>query len=452
MSKSDPRSRTTTDLKNLTRISMEIVYDEAIELKSLFIKAGENATDPFLKMNIRLCIDEFGNGSYRVKRYGIPYFDKGEYANAISEIGFIVDGSSSCNDTGTKLFNKEVETSFNFSCNVLDLLKNTSDPILKMNIRLYIGEFDISSYHVKTYGISYFDKGDYANANGQIGYIVGGSSNCNDTGTKLFNKEVENSFNFSCNVLYLLNIKSSYFLARDMSIINNAGSNAGQAVALSTEGDYIACYRCSIEGYQDTLYTIHGRNQFFSYCNIYGTVDFIFGDAAVVIQNSYIGVRLPSGGQTVVTADGRIDGTLNTAIVIHNCSISPTPELKGNPNVKTYLGRPWKEFSRTVIMQSYLDAFIDPQGWLKFDSSSDLASLYYAEYGNSGNGSFTGDITTNVSLGPKPKTSNEIKFKIQMSRDEREAAQGFKWLRIGDFALSLCLLIKHWLIKTANHV
>ncbi|KAI9185540.1 hypothetical protein LWI28_008222 [Acer negundo] len=171
-----------------------------------------------------------------------------------------------------------------------------------------------------------------------------------------------------------------------MSIINNAGSNAGQAVALSTNGDYIACYRCSIEGYQDTLYTVHGKSQFFSYCNIYVSVDFIFGDAAVVIQNSYTGVRLPS---TVVTADGRFDGNLNTAIVIHNCSISPAPKLQGNPNVKTYLGRPWKKFSRTVIMQTYLDAFIDPKGWLMFDARSDLAALYYAEYGDSGNGSFT---------------------------------------------------------------
>ncbi|TXG65280.1 hypothetical protein EZV62_006555 [Acer yangbiense] len=160
-----------------------------------------------------------------------------------------------------------------------------------------------------------------------------------------------------------------------MSIINNAGSNVGQAVALSTNNGE---------------YTQHGRNQFFSYCNIYGIVDFIFGDAAIVIQNSYIGVRLQSGDQTVVTADGRFVFSSNTAIVIHNCSISPTPELQGNPNVKTYLGRLWKKFSRMVIMQSYLDAFIDPQGWLKFDSSSDLASLYYAEYDNSGNGSFTG--------------------------------------------------------------
>ncbi|KAK0599192.1 hypothetical protein LWI29_003113 [Acer saccharum] len=63
---------------------------------------------------------------------------------------------------------------------------------------------------------------------------------------------------------------------------------------------------------------------------------------------------------------------------MHNCSISPTPELQGNSNVKSYLGRPWKKFSRTVILQSYIDAFIDPEGWLKFNSMSDLASLYYA--------------------------------------------------------------------------
>ncbi|KAK0601437.1 hypothetical protein LWI29_024266 [Acer saccharum] len=118
----DPRSKTTTDLKSLTRISMNIVYEEGIELTSLFIKAGENANDPFLKMNIRTCIEEFDIGSYRVKTYGIPAFEKGDYAEANNEIGFIVGGSSNCNDTGIKLFNKKVETSFNFSRNVLDLL------------------------------------------------------------------------------------------------------------------------------------------------------------------------------------------------------------------------------------------------------------------------------------------------------------------------------------------
>ncbi|KAI9184808.1 hypothetical protein LWI28_001262 [Acer negundo] len=123
-----------------------------------------------------------------------------------------------------------------------------------------------------------------------------------------------NSSGFGIGDSAALNIDTDFFVAKHMSIINNAGSNAGQAVALSTNGNFIACYRCSIEGYQDTLYTPH---------------------------------------------DGRADEKSNTAIVIHNCSISPTPELQGNSNVKSYLGRPWKKFSRTVIMQSYIDAFID---------------------------------------------------------------------------------------------
>ncbi|TXG65283.1 hypothetical protein EZV62_006558 [Acer yangbiense] len=109
---------------------------------------------------------------------------------------------------------------------------------------------------------------------------------------------------------------------------------------------------------------------------------------AVVIQNSYIGVRLPSGGQTVVTADGRFDENLNTIIVIHNCSISPTPKLKGNSTVKAYLG------------------------WLKFDSMSDLVSLYYAEYGSIGNGSFTEKRNVILSRDAMYKTNRAISCSI----------------------------------------
>ncbi|TQD93416.1 hypothetical protein C1H46_021005 [Malus baccata] len=43
----------------------------------------------------------------------------------------------------------------------------------------------------------------------------------------------------------------------------------------------------SFEGYQETLYT-HSRKQLYRECDIYGTVDFIFGDATVVLQNCNI--------------------------------------------------------------------------------------------------------------------------------------------------------------------
>ncbi|KAK0599868.1 hypothetical protein LWI29_009324 [Acer saccharum] len=111
----------------------------------------------------------------------------------------------------------------------------------------------------------------------------------------------------------------------------------------------------------------------------------------MIVQNSIIHVRRPRDGQqNVITADGRHDAKLNTAIVIHNCSIIPTPELNQS-NVKTYLGRPWKKFSRTIVMQSYMDKFIEPERWMKFNNESDVTSLYYAEFWNYGPGSNTTD-------------------------------------------------------------
>ncbi|KAL5783815.1 hypothetical protein ACOSP7_008844 [Xanthoceras sorbifolium] len=74
----DPHSTTAANLKNLTRVSMDIVYEEAQGLVSLFTKAGENVTDRFLKQNINGCIEKFSGSSYHVKEYGIPYFENGD--------------------------------------------------------------------------------------------------------------------------------------------------------------------------------------------------------------------------------------------------------------------------------------------------------------------------------------------------------------------------------------
>ncbi|KAK4374030.1 hypothetical protein RND71_004707 [Anisodus tanguticus] len=78
--------------------------------------------------------------------------------------------------------------------------------------------------------------------------------------------------------------------------MNEAGPVKQQAVALRAEADYISFYRCRFEGYQDTLYTRSG-NQFFRDCQVFGTIDFICGDATSVFQNCTIEVRAPLPGQ-----------------------------------------------------------------------------------------------------------------------------------------------------------
>ncbi|KAF7086321.1 hypothetical protein CFC21_089622 [Triticum aestivum] len=67
----------------------------------------------------------------------------------------------------------------------------------------------------------------------------------------------------------------SGFIAKGLTIINDAGPRKGQAVALRVGGDLSVVYQCDIEAYQDTLHT-HSNRQFYTEDSISGTVDFIF--------------------------------------------------------------------------------------------------------------------------------------------------------------------------------
>ncbi|KAF8007476.1 hypothetical protein BT93_K1480 [Corymbia citriodora subsp. variegata] len=184
------------------------------------------------------------------------------------------------------------------------------------------------------------------------------------------------------------------FMSRDITFVNNAGPDKHQAVALRVGSDRSVMYRCSILGYQDTLYT-HSKRQFYRETDIYGTVDFIFGNSAVVFQKCNIYARKPLSGQlNFVTAQGRTSPYQNTGISIHDCKIgaaSDSVPLECKPT--TFLGRPWKQYSRTVVMQSFLDGSIHPLGWSPWSGDFALKTLFYGEYQNSGPGaSITGRV------------------------------------------------------------
>ncbi|KAF5184980.1 Pectinesterase/pectinesterase inhibitor [Thalictrum thalictroides] len=181
------------------------------------------------------------------------------------------------------------------------------------------------------------------------------------------------------------------FIARDITFVNWAGPGNHQAVALRVSADHAVVYRCSIVGYQDTLY-VHSQRQFFRECDIYGTVDFIFGNAAVVIQNCSIYARKPMDQQkNTITAQNRKDPNQNTGISIHGCRILATPDLQvSKGSFSTYLGRPWKLYSRTVYLQTYIGDHVHPRGWLEWNATFALDTLYYGEYMNYGPGGSVG--------------------------------------------------------------
>ncbi|KAF8008675.1 hypothetical protein BT93_K2363 [Corymbia citriodora subsp. variegata] len=186
------------------------------------------------------------------------------------------------------------------------------------------------------------------------------------------------------------------FIARGITFTNTAGPQKGQAVALRSASDLSVFYRCAFQGYQDTLWVLSQR-QFYKSCYIFGTIDFIFGNAAVIFQNCLIYVRKPLHGQAnVITAQGRNDPFQNTGIAFHNSRVLATSDLlKATESFQTYLGRPWMQYARTVYMKTYLSSLVSPAGWSTWEGSNSVwNTLYFGEYGNSGPGSSTKNRVT----------------------------------------------------------
>ena len=210
------------------------------------------------------------------------------------------------------------------------------------------------------------------------------------------------------------------FIARDMGFRNTAGPQKQQAVALMTSADLSVYYRCHIDAFQDTLYS-HAQRQFYRECNIYGTVDFIFGNSAVIFQNCNILPKLPMPGQqNTITAQGKFGPNMNTGISIQNCSISPFRNLS---SVQTYLGRPWKNYSTTVYMQSTMGSFINPNGWLPWVGNSAPDTIFYAEFQNYGAGASTQNRV-------KWKGLRYINYRQASRYTVKDFLQGDRWIPV----------------------
>ncbi|RRT32498.1 hypothetical protein B296_00052906 [Ensete ventricosum] len=185
------------------------------------------------------------------------------------------------------------------------------------------------------------------------------------------------------------------FMARDLTFANTAGPDKHQAVAFRSDSDLSVLESVEFLGHQDTLYA-HSLRQYYKSCRISGTVDFIFGNSAVVFHDCLVFV-LPRqlnpehGESNTVTAHGRTDPAQSTGFVFDHCTINGSDEYlalyRSNPTVhRTYLGRPWKEYSRTVFINCNLAEIVRPEGWEPWSGDFALQTLFYGEFGSSGPG------------------------------------------------------------------
>ncbi|XP_062199748.1 pectinesterase-like [Phragmites australis] len=181
------------------------------------------------------------------------------------------------------------------------------------------------------------------------------------------------------------------FMAIGMGFQNTAGAEKHQAVALLVQSDRSIFLNCRMDGFQDTLYA-HSKAQFYRNCVISGTVDFIFGDAAAMFQNCILVLRRPMDNQqNIATAQGRADAREATGFVLQKCEFTAETALRdaARPAIRNYIGRPWRECSRTLVMESELPDFIDKAGYMPWNGDFALKTLWYAEYANTGPGADT---------------------------------------------------------------
>ncbi|KAI3920696.1 hypothetical protein MKW92_021057 [Papaver armeniacum] len=224
------------------------------------------------------------------------------------------------------------------------------------------------------------------------------------------------------------------FLARGITFENTAGPSKHQAVALRVGSDLSAFYECDMLAYQDTLY-VHSLRQFYINCLVAGTVDFIFGNAAVVLQDCDIHARRPNSGQkNMVTAQGRTDPNQNTGIVIQKSRIGATSDLLPvQSSFPTFLGRPWKQYSRTVVMQTTISNVIVPAGWSEWAGTFALDTLFYAEYLNTGPGAGTSGRVSWKGYRTLTSASEATPFTVA------NFVAGSSWLRATGFPFSVDL-------------
>ena len=168
-------------------------------------------------------------------------------------------------------------------------------------------------------------------------------------------------------------IDADDFTAEKITFENSAG-NVGQALAIRVDGDRAVFRDCRFLGWQDTIFANRGR-QYFSNCHIAGHVDFIFGGATMFFDHCRIHC-LASGYITAASTER----DAKYGYVFSHCTIT------AEPGVKTYLGRPWRDFAAVAWLDTEMPEAVRPEGWNNWNKPEREKTTRYAEFHSTGAG------------------------------------------------------------------
>jgi len=172
-------------------------------------------------------------------------------------------------------------------------------------------------------------------------------------------------------------INGNNFSANNITVVNDAGFSAGQAVGIFASGDKLRFNNCRITGFQDILFC-SGNNsrQYYKNCYIEGTTDFIFGPSTCVFQSC----EMHSKKNSHVTA-ASTPASSAFGFVFFDCKLTADTGLHS-----VDLGRPWRPTASVTYIRCDIGAHILPVGWNNWGNPANEATARFAEYKNTGPG------------------------------------------------------------------
>jgi pectinesterase len=170
-------------------------------------------------------------------------------------------------------------------------------------------------------------------------------------------------------------IRADNFTAKNITFQNDAGFNAGQAVAVESDGDKAIFKNCRFIGNQDVLFTNSDRSrQYYENCYIEGTTDFIFGSSTVWFEQCHIHSKKNSHVTAASTPKEHAFG-----YVFNDCILTGDTSLHS-----VSLGRPWRPYASVTYIHCFIGEHIKPEGWSNWNNTDNYKTTRYSEYKNYG--------------------------------------------------------------------
>jgi pectinesterase len=185
----------------------------------------------------------------------------------------------------------------------------------------------------------------------------------------------------------------------NLVITNSAGQgeHIGQAIAVYAHCDQTVFRDCTFKGHQDTLFTgplppaprergafggvplreHHAQyHQLYQHCYIEGTIDFIFGSAAAYFDQCEIrSLRHYENNTGYITAASTPEGQPH-GYIFKNCFLTAEPDI-----APVFLGRPWREYAKTVFVGCQMGSHIHSLGWDNWNNVANELTVSYQEFG-----------------------------------------------------------------------